>query len=125
MLKVLPRSLSDHNVLLLIVDETNWGPGPFKFFNHWTDDNGFKELVHSSWMKFQNNGVASTNLCDKFKALKIVIKEWYQQEGVDDPFKISNLEEDTDRDEKHLLVDSNDVSIRESLGKKNSIMVSL
>ena len=32
--KVLPKSLSDHNAVLLANDEVNWGPKPFKFFNH-------------------------------------------------------------------------------------------
>ena len=32
--KCLPRSLSDHNAVLLMVESTNWGPKPFKFFNH-------------------------------------------------------------------------------------------
>ena len=31
---VLPRSISDHNAILLVDDEVNWGPKPFKFFNH-------------------------------------------------------------------------------------------
>ena len=32
--KVLPRSLSDHNMVSLNIDEVNWGPKPFKFFNN-------------------------------------------------------------------------------------------
>ena len=107
------------------MDETNWGPRPFKFFNHWTEDKGFKELVQSYWMKFQRNRAVPSNLCDKFKALKTVIKEWYQQEGANDPFKISNTEEDIDRDEKRLLVDQNNVSIRESISKKKASLWSL
>ena len=30
----LPRSLSNHNTVRLMVDAVNWGLKPFKFFNH-------------------------------------------------------------------------------------------
>ena len=37
MQKVLSRSLSDHNPIYLTVNMVNWGPKPFRFFNHWLD----------------------------------------------------------------------------------------
>ena len=106
--KASPRSLSDHNVVLLVVDEINWGPNPFKFFNHWTDDREFKELTHSFWMKSQLEGPNSYNIWDKFKALKLVIKEWYKKKGADDPFRISHIEEEIDCLEKRMLANQKD-----------------
>lgn len=31
----LPRTISDHCPILLMEDESNWGPKPFKFYNFW------------------------------------------------------------------------------------------
>ena len=58
------------------------------------------------------------NIWDKLRELKTVIKKWYQQKGAGDSFKISNLEEDIDREEKCLLENRDNGSIRESLAKK-------
>ena len=64
----------------------------------------------------------SMNIWDKLKELKTLIKKWYQQKGAGDPFKISNLEEDIDREEKCLLQDRDNGSIRESLAKKKETL---
>ena len=55
---------------------------------------------------------------DKLRALKIKIKNWYLQKGAGDPLRISKLEEDIDREEKCLMADLDNSSIRESLAKK-------
>ena len=38
-------------------------------------------------------------MCDKLRALKTKIKDWYHQKGAGDPLKISKLEEDIEREE--------------------------
>ncbi|XP_028068302.1 uncharacterized protein LOC114270872 [Camellia sinensis] len=45
----LPRSISDHCLLLLMEDDRNWGPRPFRFLNAWTLHPKFLELVRRSW----------------------------------------------------------------------------
>ncbi|XVF85700.1 hypothetical protein PTKIN_Ptkin17bG0137400 [Pterospermum kingtungense] len=40
-----PRSLSDHNIISLESVDVDWGPIPFKFYNHWRDIEGFSEMV--------------------------------------------------------------------------------
>ena len=54
-----------------------------------------------------------------------MIKNWYQQNGASDPLKISNLEEDIDREEICLLVGQDNVSIQESLAKKKKTLWTL
>ncbi|KAK3230851.1 hypothetical protein Dsin_002732 [Dipteronia sinensis] len=37
----LPRSISDHSVIILSVSNDNWGLNTFRFFNGWLEDNKF------------------------------------------------------------------------------------
>ena len=120
MQKVLPRSLSDHNVVSLSVGEKNQGPKPFKFFNYWTEESGFKELIHSTQKKLQTDADVSQTIWDKLRLLKFAIKDWYQQVGIGDPFRISQLEEDIEQTEKGLLVNQPDATTRDVLLKRKT-----
>ncbi|EOX97175.1 Uncharacterized protein TCM_006266 [Theobroma cacao] len=42
--KRLPASLSDHNPILLGEVAMDWGPKPFKFFNHWLEEKSFSSM---------------------------------------------------------------------------------
>ncbi|XP_043697562.1 uncharacterized protein LOC122648415, partial [Telopea speciosissima] len=47
---VLPPSLSDHSpVVVAILDATNFGPKPFRFFEAWIGRDGFDETVVKGW----------------------------------------------------------------------------
>ncbi|XP_039034125.1 uncharacterized protein LOC120170218 [Hibiscus syriacus] len=46
--KLLPKSLSDHNPLLLEEDCTEWGPKPFRFFNYLLEEDGFDGVIRNS-----------------------------------------------------------------------------
>ena len=81
-------------------------------------ENDFKELVQFSWRQFQSERVIPNNMWDKLRALKSKIKNWYLQKGAGDPLKISKFEEDIDSDEKRLLADQDNSSIRAMLVKK-------
>ena len=113
----LPRSLSDHNAVLLMAETTNWGPKPFKFFNHWTEDEEFGKLVQSSWDHFSRAENTHTNIWDKLRDLKTVIKRWYQQKGADDPLRISDFEEEIAREENHMLTGQENCSSQDTLAK--------
>lgn len=45
----LERTFVDHYPLLLKSSSIDFGPIPFRFFNHWMDECGFDELVKRSW----------------------------------------------------------------------------
>ncbi|XVE59554.1 hypothetical protein DITRI_Ditri05aG0055300 [Diplodiscus trichospermus] len=79
--KLLPRSLSDHFPISLTVEEINWGPRPFKIFNHWLDSNNFKEAVSVAWDSIRRNFPNPGNLWAKLKCLKKAIKELCNLEG--------------------------------------------
>ncbi|KAL7254764.1 hypothetical protein ACSBR1_008995 [Camellia fascicularis] len=45
----LPRLISDQCLLLMMEDERDWGPKPFKFINAWTLHPNFSHLFISCW----------------------------------------------------------------------------
>ena len=100
--KVLPKSISDHNAILLVENEVNWGPRPFKFFNHWMEMKGFQEMLLEAWDNLQVKGSVTENIWNKLKEIKVAITKWYRLEGTEDSLKISHLEDKIDRLEKRI-----------------------
>ncbi|XVF77249.1 hypothetical protein PTKIN_Ptkin14bG0027900 [Pterospermum kingtungense] len=68
--KLWPKSLSDHNPVTLESLKSNWGPIPFRFYNHWMDLDGFRELVKSQWERLSSNNTNPLTLWSKFRDLK-------------------------------------------------------
>lgn len=52
----LPRLVSDHCPLLLMEDERNWGPRPFRFLNTWTLHPNFMSIAKQAWSEYQVQG---------------------------------------------------------------------
>ncbi|XVF23444.1 hypothetical protein REPUB_Repub13aG0039200 [Reevesia pubescens] len=90
--KVLPRSLSDHNLLVLSYEDVNWGPKPFRFFNFWMELEDFEELVSRSWEVTKNTCNKVFGLWGRLRKLKPVIKRWSCSEDLANPFNINKLE---------------------------------
>ncbi|XP_028062045.1 uncharacterized protein LOC114265423 [Camellia sinensis] len=59
----LPRRLSDHSPILLMEDERDWGPKPFRFLNAWTLHPNFKIFVQKVWAESHINGWAGFKCC--------------------------------------------------------------
>ncbi|KAL7176644.1 hypothetical protein ACSBR2_030063 [Camellia fascicularis] len=49
----LPRSISDHCPILLMKDQKDWGPKPFRFINAWTLHPKFNAEVKKPWEEIQ------------------------------------------------------------------------
>ncbi|OMO92976.1 reverse transcriptase [Corchorus capsularis] len=85
--KAKPKSLSDHNPILLSVDDTNWGPKPFKFFSHWLEQKGFQELMSKAWHDFEVEGTVENDLkqilvekkAELWKLYRLVERSWQQK----------------------------------------------
>lgn len=46
----LPKNFSDHNPLLLKLEErVDWGPKPFRILDTWLKDPRFKPLITKTW----------------------------------------------------------------------------
>ncbi|PNY14484.1 cysteine-rich receptor-like protein kinase, partial [Trifolium pratense] len=77
--RVLSRDVSDHCPLVLKYDASNWGPKPFRLNNFWLHNKKFKELVEKTWREHIVSGWMGFILKERFKGLKVTIKQWNQQ----------------------------------------------
>ncbi|XP_028074762.1 uncharacterized protein LOC114277117 [Camellia sinensis] len=72
----LPRLISDHCPLLLMEDERNWGPKPFRFINVWTLHPSFSHLFTTCWKNSNFVGWVGFIIQQKLKYLKLELKKW-------------------------------------------------
>ncbi|GJR53414.1 RNA-directed DNA polymerase, eukaryota, partial [Tanacetum coccineum] len=72
----LDRFLSDHRPILLHESKNDYGPTPFRYFNHWVEMDGFNNLVIDTWNSAPTNPNAMRNVLHKLKFLKVKIREW-------------------------------------------------
>ncbi|XP_028103519.1 uncharacterized protein LOC114302671 [Camellia sinensis] len=68
--------MSDHSPLLLMEDERDRGPRPFRYINAWTLHPKFLPFVEKWWREHQVEGWAGFRLFQKLKELKITLKQW-------------------------------------------------
>ena len=67
------------------------------------DEKRFQEMIQMTWEKIQANEFISSNIWAKLRLIRVEIKKWYQEVGINDPFRIAKLEEDIERLEKSRL----------------------
>ncbi|KAE8725177.1 hypothetical protein F3Y22_tig00009009pilonHSYRG00196 [Hibiscus syriacus] len=73
--KMLPKSLSDHNPVLLVEECNNWGPKPFRFYNYMLQEDGFVEAVESSLSNLRR-GIGGRGLFSLLRGTKQAIRNW-------------------------------------------------
>jgi ribonuclease HI/exonuclease III len=74
--KILPKLTSDHKpIQLLLEEEEDLGPLPFRFSPLWIEREGFYETVKEAWAK-SFSGSSSFVWEQKLKATKQALKEW-------------------------------------------------
>jgi len=88
------RGLSDHCALVLSADEQNWGPKPFRMLKCWVDVPRYKNFVSNKLRALQVEGWGGYVLKEKFKMIKMALREWHQTHTQNIPIKISTV---TDR----------------------------
>ncbi|KAF3783183.1 hypothetical protein EJ110_NYTH32750 [Nymphaea thermarum] len=92
-LEVLPRSISDHNPILLHLSKrrySTWGRTPFRHFQYWQDMAGYRDLILSAWA-MDTRGCPMIKLIHKLEAARDKLKVWCKS-GVNDlPNKIMGL----------------------------------
>ncbi|KAK3206923.1 hypothetical protein Dsin_020969 [Dipteronia sinensis] len=66
--KGLPRSLSDHNAILIGDSTLDWRPCPFCFYNWWLEDNELMKDTLRSWKECKSGRTKSFKLASKVKA---------------------------------------------------------
>lgn len=85
------RGLSDHCPLILSVDEENWGPRPSRFLKCWSNTPGYKQFVTDKWKALQVEGWGGYVLKEKFKLIKLALKEWHISHSHNVAVKIDSL----------------------------------
>lgn len=78
-LKGLDRSISDHCPILMEIKSVDWGPKPFRSINAWLSHPSFKDFVTNRWQQYEVQGWGSFVIKEKFKLLKVDLKEWNEQ----------------------------------------------
>ncbi|XP_028121376.1 uncharacterized protein LOC114318641 [Camellia sinensis] len=90
----LPRKVSDHCPILLMEDERDWGPTPFRFLNAWTLHPKFRSFVENTWLEANVVGWAGFKCLQKLKILKLALKQWAKEVFGDVEHKLNQVEEE-------------------------------
>ncbi|KAK8711439.1 hypothetical protein V6N13_146721 [Hibiscus sabdariffa] len=84
---ILPKNISDHNLISLSAITQNWGPKPFKWFDHWADDKGLVESVRNACQKKKGAGIGNM-----LRECKLASKTWLVRRKQSEPDSIPALE---------------------------------
>ncbi|OMO50967.1 hypothetical protein CCACVL1_30099 [Corchorus capsularis] len=74
------------------IDRKNWGPKPFRYFNHWKYDDNCKEAVHEAWSKAYETYASNANIPMMLREVKTGLKEWRKRYGANDSNDIKKIE---------------------------------
>ncbi|KAK8492938.1 hypothetical protein V6N11_018755 [Hibiscus sabdariffa] len=74
-LQALPKSISDHNSIMVYVERFKSGSRPFKFFSHWMDDDRFNSLITDTLKKIKGSGIGFV-----IRKSREVMKGWVDRE---------------------------------------------
>ncbi|GAU26347.1 hypothetical protein TSUD_101800 [Trifolium subterraneum] len=85
------RGLSDHCPLVLEADEKNWGSRPSRMLKCWKDIPGYQQFVRDKWNAVQIDGWGGFVLKEKFKMIRLALKEWYAAHSQSFPGRIDSL----------------------------------
>ncbi|KAK8681905.1 hypothetical protein V6N13_054304 [Hibiscus sabdariffa] len=69
--QVLPRGISDHNPISLSISAAQWGPKPYKWFDHWAENQEFSKIIRASCGVSKGEGIMSVLL-----KCKSISKDW-------------------------------------------------
>jgi len=89
----LARGVSDHCSLELSVDVENWGPRPLQMLKCWELLPGYKSFVCNKWHLFHVDGWGGFVLKEKFKLIKLALKEWHQNHAQNLPARILGVKD--------------------------------
>ena len=87
------RGVSDHCPLHLNIDVENWGPKPLHMLKCWEMFPGYKFFARDQWNSFLVEGWGGYVLKEKFKLIKVALKEWHQRHSQNIPSKIMLLKD--------------------------------
>lgn len=95
---------SDHCPIVLITNNVNFGPRPFRFFNSWLDRPDFDHMVRLSCAKFGGGGAPDVRLMQKLRHLRMDIKCWWNEVRAKEQEELSILSSEIDKFDEILEV---------------------
>jgi len=87
------RGPSDHCLLVLSIDEENWGPRPLRLLKCWEKISGYKMFVRDQWRSFHLEVWGGYVLKEKLKLLKLALKDWHIRHSQNLPGKILSVKD--------------------------------
>ncbi|PNX72998.1 cysteine-rich receptor-like protein kinase [Trifolium pratense] len=93
----LDKELSDHCPIMLCEKEQNWGPKPFRMLSCWKETAGYHKYVREQWNDIKVEGWGMYVLKEKFKLIKVRLKEWHKRHTQNLEAKIKEAKEDLKR----------------------------
>ncbi|XP_039006345.1 LOW QUALITY PROTEIN: uncharacterized protein LOC120133923 [Hibiscus syriacus] len=88
---LIPKSISDHNVVLLQNDGVNWGNKPFRLFSYVMEEDGFEDMVCQTIIDCKKRK-RKLRILGIFKNSKLAIKQWTGKKNKFSGAAISDLE---------------------------------
>ncbi|KAK8663774.1 hypothetical protein V6N13_083579 [Hibiscus sabdariffa] len=70
-LSMLPKNILDHNPIVLSLLDKDWGPRPFKWFDHLADDKALVDSINEKCLMTAGKGIRQI-----LRSCKTVAKEW-------------------------------------------------
>ncbi|XP_058758687.1 uncharacterized protein LOC131631944 [Vicia villosa] len=74
----LDKGLSDHCPIMLCESSLDWGPKPFRMLKCWREMRGYHDFVIKNWRDIKVQGWGMYVLKEKFKKIKVRLKEWHK-----------------------------------------------
>ncbi|KAK8655758.1 hypothetical protein V6N13_108325 [Hibiscus sabdariffa] len=87
MQQILSRGLSDHNPTYISISIDQWGPKPFKWFDHWFEENELMDKMEASRGSFKGMGITPV-----LRQCKTITKEWEKCNRTRDSDSIQAIE---------------------------------
>ncbi|GAU17884.1 hypothetical protein TSUD_330100 [Trifolium subterraneum] len=87
------RGLSDHCPLILASNVEDWGPRPSRMLKCWKDVPGYNIFVKDRWNSYQVDGWGGYVLKEKFKMIKMALKDWHMTHTQNLPSRIMSLQD--------------------------------
>ncbi|PWA36625.1 RNA-directed DNA polymerase, eukaryota, Reverse transcriptase zinc-binding domain protein [Artemisia annua] len=101
-LRALKREYSDHCPLLLSLNDTNFGPKPFRWFNSWLGREGCEEVIIRALDGCDFHGAPDLVIKSKLRYLKEVLKTWWRDMLKKETGEMGELQEEIEKLERLL-----------------------
>ncbi|GMJ09511.1 hypothetical protein like AT1G43760 [Hibiscus trionum] len=108
--KLMAKNISDHNPVALTLAQENWGPKPFRWFDHWAEEVTVVESINKVCLSMSGSGIS-----DLLKQCKEKAKEWSKSKNASSHSSITELETKVATLEAALAKENPDPSVKNKI----------